>query len=109
MNPIVVSETCQVFRGAKYWRSQSRFMRHGRLLHRAVWEAAHGPIPAGHHIHHRNHDWRDNRLENLECLPAVAHKSHHAKQRRSMAWRRAMSRSITRFYAAKRAARHHGN
>lgn len=46
-------------------------------LHRVVWESAHGPIPAGHDIHHVNGDRLDNRIENLECIPHGAHRAHH--------------------------------
>lgn len=51
----------------------------GRLTgeHRLVWEAAHGPIPEGWHIHHRNEKKADNRLENLEALPWPEHKRRH--------------------------------
>ena len=45
--------------------------------HRLVWERHHGAIPAGYHVHHKNGDRRDNRLENLELLPAVEHHRHH--------------------------------
>lgn len=44
-----------------------------QLLHRDVWEAERGPIPDGWDIHHRNGDKRDNRVENLECLPKADH------------------------------------
>ncbi len=50
--------------------------------HRLVWEAAHGPIPDGHQIHHRNHDRTDNRLENLECVDPQTHKRLHVGHRR---------------------------
>src|SRR6478609_5090332 len=48
-------------------------------LHRAIWAHHHGPIPEGHHIHHRNGDTKDNRIENLECLSVFEHLSMHAK------------------------------
>ncbi len=45
--------------------------------HRDVWEAAHGPIPRTHHIHHKNKDRSDNRLENLESIEARDHLRMH--------------------------------
>ena len=35
--------------------------------HRHVWEAAHGALPEGCVIHHKNGDRADNRLDNLEA------------------------------------------
>lgn len=49
--------------------------------HRLVWETAHGPIPTGWHVHHKNHDRADNRLENLEARPAFEHNSEHSAER----------------------------
>lgn len=49
--------------------------------HRHVWEQAHGAIPPGHHVHHKNHDKADNRLENLELIDGSAHVSHHVSER----------------------------
>jgi hypothetical protein len=46
-------------------------------LHRAVWEEAHGPIPDGYHIHHKDGDRDNNTLENLEMLPCTKHLSDH--------------------------------
>lgn len=38
------------------------------LEHRFVWECAHGPLPDGATIHHKNGNRLDNRLENLELF-----------------------------------------
>ncbi len=45
--------------------------------HRMVWVEAHGPIPDGYVIHHKNGDKLDNRLENLEMMTRGAHRRHH--------------------------------
>jgi hypothetical protein len=49
----------------------------GQYVHRLVWEAHYGPIPRGLHVHHRNHDKRDNRIENLQLVQHGAHISQH--------------------------------
>jgi len=49
--------------------------------HRIVWEKAHGPIPDGFQIHHKNHDRTDNRLKNLECVDPQTHKRLHVGHR----------------------------
>ena len=52
------------------------------LEHRFVWEQAHGPIPVGYVIHHRNDVKTDNRLENLALLTNSQHRSLHARRDR---------------------------
>ena len=52
-----------------------------RLEHRVVWERHHGSIPAAsHHVHHLNGDRRDNRIENLELIPAGVHIALHKRK-----------------------------
>ena len=48
------------------------------LLHRACYEACHGPIPDGFVVHHLNGDNTDNRTENLICLFCGDHTRLHA-------------------------------
>lgn len=40
------------------------------LAHRIVWVSAKGPVPAGYTIDHLNEVKTDNRLVNLEAVPA---------------------------------------
>lgn len=76
------------YQGRRYWlQSSGRYFQSGvktdteRLLHRRVWSDANGPIPPDHHVHHINGDWRDNRLENLECVLGVEHSRQHMLER----------------------------
>ena len=39
-----------------------------KLVHVLVWEAAHGPVPAGHVIIFKDHDRRNVALDNLACI-----------------------------------------
>jgi hypothetical protein len=41
--------------------------------HRAIWEAAYGPLPKGHVVHHINGDKHDNRIENLMAGTQAEH------------------------------------
>jgi len=46
-------------------------------LHRAVWASVHGPIPAGHHLHHIDENTANNDVGNLECLTPQQHADMH--------------------------------
>lgn len=49
------------------------FTRSRKFLHRAVWEFYNGVIPPEHHIHHKDENYLNNDISNLECLPAREH------------------------------------
>src|SRR6185437_774882 len=71
------------FEGRKYTLFGRYYRVRRRFLHRDIWSAAHGPIPSGHHIHHRDGNRFNNRVENLECIEARAHLSAHSRARPS--------------------------
>ncbi len=84
------------FNGYKYNRyPESKKLAHrryftkagGGLLHRHVWESHNGPIPPGHHVHHKDGNFSNNDISNLECLSCAKHLDEHAEQRRSNAKR----------------------
>ena len=76
-DPISLDPLTQYFDGGLYrlWPSDKYLSRGGKKLHRDVWRVAFGPIPDKCHIHHRDADPRNNRLGNLECIPAKIHLS----------------------------------
>ena len=64
--------------------------RIGDYQHRIVWREAHGEIPPGYHIHHRNGDRTDNRLENLELMSWRQHGKIHGPESRGKGGRWAL-------------------
>jgi hypothetical protein len=65
------------------WLGENGYLRTGRdkYVHRMVWEKHHGPIPNGHHIHHKDGDKLNNVIENLELLTASEHGCLHHKRK----------------------------
>lgn len=50
----------------------------GLYQHRVVWEQAHGPIPAGYHVHHIDENPANNSLENLRLVSMAEHRRLHS-------------------------------
>lgn len=60
-----------------YGKAWDRVLGQNALAHRAAWEAVHGSIPPGMHVHHRC----KNRLcVNVEHLELLTPKEHRAEQ-----------------------------
>lgn len=81
------------FRGVKFRRYPNAQQASGRRyyvpgiadrqrgvkrLHEEIWMAHNGPIPPGHHVHHRDHDHLNNDAANLDCIPDDEHRALHA-------------------------------
>lgn len=66
-------------------RPPSKHWRTCRANARAIWEKENGPIPDKHVIHHKDEDFTNNALENLECIPVSIHISlHHSGPERGI-------------------------
>src|SRR3990167_6666977 len=70
-------------------------------LHREVWKSAHGPIPIGYDIHHKDENSDNNETDNLECSAKGDHRKLHC---RSPEVREAMRIAFWRNFEAFRAA-----
>ena len=78
-----------IYNGEKYWlQTTGRYYQNGnrqakpRLLHRKIWVDHYGEIPEDHVIHHKDHDWRNNNISNLEAVPRRKHASEHSIEAR---------------------------
>lgn len=68
--------------------------RNGVREHRFVWEEDNGPVPVGHHIHHKDENKSNNSLSNLELLTHAEHnRRHHLGTHHSNETRAKMSAS----------------
>lgn len=62
-------------------------------LHQEIWRAAHGAIPPGHEVHHRDGNPLNNALENLECLSAAEHARRHEHRETTPEQREGLARA----------------
>jgi hypothetical protein len=76
---------------AKQWSHRVYYRPHGghvargiQHLHQEIWKDAHGPIPPGYVVHHKDHDPLNNVLDNLECLLETEHAKHHGESNRGV-------------------------
>ena len=102
----VISRTIQEFNGVRYYRCGRYFRRDGQLLHRVVYASVHGRIPAGHHVHHIDHDPANNAVGNLVLMLHGPHMSQHMRDPRRRA---AAARSIRSSPVQRAAAAWHGS
>jgi hypothetical protein len=49
----------------------------GKYQHRCIYETNHGPIPDGWHVHHIDHNPKNNSVENLIAMPERIHTMLH--------------------------------
>lgn len=69
----------------RYFKPGGQWVQRGvGALHQEVWKHHRGPIPDGWHVHHKNGDFLDNRIENLECLPPAEHYDQHQADRSAL-------------------------
>lgn len=89
-DPVVITPTAQLYNGIIYNITRSRkyfvFCKDNLefFLHRTVWVDAFGLIPAGHVIHHKDHNKKNNQLSNLECLSEREHVQRHMVERTAL-------------------------
>jgi len=108
-----VNDYTKEFDGKRYYRQKN--MKKGRYyrrregdtsvsLHRAVWRYYYGDIPENCHIHHTDHNWHNNQIENLVLLKASDHRTHHWSSEEKRA---AQAKRVVK-YATPKAKEWHG-
>ena len=60
-----------------YYTNHSDSKKPPVSLHRQIWMDHYGEIPKGHHIHHKDGNFDNNSIENLECISASEHRKKH--------------------------------
>lgn len=69
-----------------------------------LWEETNGIIPPGYHIHHKDGDYTNNDISNLECLPPGEHYLRHTNPvpRHLRPERQAYMKAYLKKYVARR-------
>lgn len=82
VEPVVINERTQEFRGTRYYRCGPYFRRNGRLLHRDVWAANNDwrGIPPRFDVHHKDYDTSNNLSSNLVLLTKDEHMDYHQRR-----------------------------
>lgn len=52
-----------------------------KINYRNIYEKHYGPIPDGYHIHHRDGNHLNNKIENLQCVSPQEHYEIHKSQK----------------------------
>lgn len=74
----IISATKQEFNGIVYYKCGNYFQNKGRRLHRIVWEYHNQlNVAPGHHVHHKDGNRSNNRIDNLKLMPISRHLSLH--------------------------------
>ena len=77
----------QEFNGVRYYHKPPGYyhtcIARGihRYMHRDIWIFHHGPIPEGHHVHHKDGNRANNAIENLCCMPKGKRGAIHMLER----------------------------
>jgi hypothetical protein len=65
----------------KYYRPHANYIKQGiTSLHREIWKDNFGKIPKGYDIHHKDHDFNNNSIDNLICISKKEHANQHAEE-----------------------------
>ena len=99
MDPVIEGNV-QIFEGKRYYLCGEYWQRKGVRLHRTVWSSKNGQVPKGFHVHHKNKDKSDNRLENLELVRAEKHLSAHSSEPERVVASRKNMLEVVQKYAA---------
>lgn len=71
--------------GKKYYKTnrwdKQRKKYYAEALHQAVWKLHRGPVPAGCDIHHKDGDYNNNDIGNLEPISRSDHAKLHDRFR----------------------------